>query len=291
MSDLSRAIALMISGMLAFSIGDLFLKLSTQSLPVGQVMIVLGIGTASIFAVMLKRQNRPIISPDARHPIVLMRSVGEGVGAIGMFVALTYMPLSTVSALAQALPLLLTLMAALFLGERLRARRLLAICLGFIGVLIIIRPGLEGFSHVSWFAIIGIVGMAVRDLGSRMAPPHLHTLSLSFYASVAMAITGIGMLAISGGANWPEQRTIFYLFAMVGAAAMGILCVTNAMRLGDVAVTSLFRYTRLIFASLAGIVILGETLDGPTIAGSILIVGAGLYSWLRERKLAQQNQR
>jgi len=287
MSDLSRAITLMISGMLAFSIGDLFLKLSTQSLPVGQVMIVLGVGTGCIFAVMLRRQNRRILSPDARHPIVIMRCVGEAVGAIGMFVALTYMPLSTVAALAQALPLLLTLMAALFLGERLRIRRMIAICIGFIGVLIIIRPGLEGFSHFSWFAIIGMVGMAVRDLGSRMAPPQLHTLSMSFYASVAMALTGVGMLLISGGANIPDQHTLFYLLAMVGAAAMGILCVTNAMRAGDVAVTSLFRYTRLIFASLAGILVLQESLDGPTILGSIFIVGAGLYSWLRERRLSR----
>ena len=95
-----------------------------------------------------------------------------------------------------------------------------------------------------------MVGMAVRDLGSRMAPPQLHTLSMSLLCVRGDALTGVGMLIISGGANIPDQHTFFYLFAMVGAAAMGILCVTNAMRAGDVAVTSLFRYTRLIFASL-----------------------------------------
>ena len=288
MTDALRAILLMVAGMFFFTLGDMFLKLATQHMPLGMVTICLGLGMALLFWIMMLRRQIPLFHARYWHHALVMRCLGEVIGVSGMVFALAYAPLSSVTALIQSLPLVLTIMGAVFLGERVGLRRATALIAGLIGVLIIIRPGMDSFDVFASFTLIGVFGMAIRDFGTRILPPEISTIAVSFYGSVAILITGFGMMAIFNDWQMPTTQGSIFAGALIIMAAIGTLLVTSSVRLADMALVSPFRFSRVVFGGAAGVLFLGETIDGPTLLGSLIVVGAGLYSWLRERKLAMQ---
>lgn len=281
-----RAIVMMVCGMFFFTLGDLFLKLATTAMPLGMVMMILGLGMSVLFMTMMVKNRIPLFQPSYIHSALLMRSVGEMIGVIGIFIALAYAPLSSVTAIMQSLPLVLTAMGALFLREQVGVRRLFAMMMGFIGVLIIIRPGMSGFDMFASFTLIGVIGMAIRDFGTRILPSYISTLAVSFYGALAIMLTGIVIMIITNGWQIGESAGLWYALALVIMASIGTIIVTNAIRLADIAIVSPFRFSRVVFGVGAGIVFLNETVDNMTLLGSVIVVGAGLYSWVREHKLA-----
>ena len=286
MPDILRAILLMVVGSFFFMVGDMFLKFSTETLPLGLVTIILGTGMAVIFLVMMLQRGDRIFDRAYLHYAMAMRCAGESIGVIGVILALTYSPFSTVTALMQSLPLVLTAMGVIFLGEKVGIHRILALFAGLIGVLIIIRPGLEGFDAFATFTLLGVAGMALRDFGTRIMPAAVSTTTLSFYGSLMIIVTGVGMMMITQDWTVPAGREIVFLTGLVTAAVIATLAVATSMRLGDVSTIAPFRYVRIVFGVGAGIIVFGETVDLPTIIGSVIVVGAGLYSWMRERRLA-----
>lgn len=282
-----RGILYMILGMACFTLGDAFVKLATQSLPLGEVMLVLGLGCALLFSGMMWFKGETTTFTAFFEKPVLLRNTGEVVGAISMFTALALTPLSTVTAVIQTAPLIMTLGAALFLGEKVGLHRLSAIIIGFIGVLIVIRPGFAGFDQYALFALLAVVGMSMRDIGARMARAGISTLLLSFYSAITLTATGAVMLMFSGGIKLPDINTTLQLLAMVIAAALGFIAVTQSVRIAEISVVSPFRYVRLLFGLTLGIIIFGEAIDGYTIAGSLVTIAAGIYIWVRERRLSE----
>ena len=282
-----RAIIYMVVGMFFFMLGDLFLKLASQHLPLGLVVFFLGAGMSLLFAVMMTGQRTPLFHKAYWHHAMIMRCVGESIGIIGVMIAVAFAPLSTVSAIMQSLPLLLTLIGAVFLNETVGKHRIFALLAGLIGVLIIIRPGFDSFDFFASFTLVGVLGMAIRDVGTRIMPQDISTGALSFWGSVAIAVTGIAMLAVMQDAHLPNQTGILFCVGLVIAAAIGTLCVSTAMRLAEVSAVSPFRYIRVVFGIGAGIFILGESVDAPTYIGCVIVVSAGLYSWFRERRVAK----
>lgn len=286
MNQTLYAIVLMIAGMLFFALGDMFLKLATLTLSFGGVTLILGIGMSAVFGVMALRQKQAFFSRQYLHLSMVMRCIGEAVGIIGIIIALAYSPISTVTALMQSLPLILTFMGAVFLGETVGIRRILAMTAGLIGVLIIIRPGTDDFDVFASFTLVGVLGMAIRDFGTRIAPGHIATSILSFYGSLALIITGLIMVWADGDFTFPEGQAWSYCFGLVVTAALGTYAVSSAMRLTDIAIISPFRFSRVIFGVAIGIFMFHETIDLQTAIGAVIVVSAGLYSWLRERILA-----
>ena len=290
MTDALRAISLMVAGMFFFTLGDMFLKLATQHMPLGMVTLFLGFGMALLFWIMMRRRQIPLYHASYLHHALLMRCVGEVIGVSGMVVALAYAPLSSVTALIQSLPLVLTIMGAVFLGEKVGLRRASALIAGLIGVLIIIRPGMASFDVFTSFTLIGVLGMAIREFGTRILPQSISTVAVSFYGSVAILVTGFGMMVLSQDWQMPTMQGSIFATALIVTAAIGTLLVTSSVRLADMALVSPFRFSRVVFGGAAGVLFLGETIDGPTLLGSLIVVGAGLYSWIRERKLALQTR-
>lgn len=288
MSDTLRAIMLMVAGMFFFTIGDAFVKLAGERMPVGMVMTVAGLGVGILFWVMAWQRGDRMLHPDALQSSVIMRCVGEGVGAIGIITALAFAPLSIVSVIIQSLPLLLTLMGVFFLGERVGYRRVSAMAAGFVGVLIIIRPGMDGFNVYTVFALIGVIGMAIRDFATRIAPRSISTAVLSLYGSLSVALAGALIMAQSGDWVWPDRLALLYCAGLAVAAALGTYVVVSSLRLADISSVSPYRFTRVIFGVTFGALIFGETMDTLTIIGTLIVVGAALYTWFRERALQQQ---
>lgn len=289
-SNLQGAV-LMVLSMAGFAIEDMFIKLMAGTLPVGQILLLLGVGGALVFGALSLARGDRLWSADLRHPAVIGRTLGEMIGTVGFITAIALTPISTASAIIQAMPLAVTLGAALFLGEKVGWRRWSAIGVGFFGVLLVIQPGSDGFSILSLFAVIGVIGLATRDVSTRLVPGSISSVQLSTYAFVALIPTGAAMMFVEGR-TWvaPDAQAWAWLFGaqLTGVFAYG--AIVAATRMGDVSVIAPFRYARIIFALCVGALVFGERPDLLTLAGAAIIVGSGLYTLLRQAQLQRRGR-
>ena len=280
-----RAIALMVLSMAGFAIEDMLIKYIALEMPTGQFLMLIGAGGALIFTLMAWRQGQAILSADFLHPTIIIRNLGEVIGTLGFITALVLTPLSSASAILQATPLAVTLGAALFLREAVGWRRWSAILIGFCGVVAVIRPGLEGFEPASLFAVLGVIGLATRDVATRATPATISSLVLSAHGFGMLVPAGAFLLWISGGAVAPSAQGYGLLFAALIIGVSAYYALTLSMRLGDVAVVTPFRYVRLVFALFIGVTVFHEQPDAWTLGGAAIIILSGLYTFFRERQL------
>lgn len=285
MMDNLRGSLWMVAAMAGFSVEDMFLKSAAASLPVGQILMIFGAGGMLGFAVLAARRGERILHPAILSPAILIRCVFEVAGRLFYTLAIALTPLSSASAILQATPLVVVMGAALIFGEKVGWRRWMAIAAGFAGVLIILRPGLDGFTPLSLLAVLGMLGFAGRDLATRAAPPVLSNLQLGVYGFAMMVPTGAILLAVSGGAALPSVLAAGQLAAATVIGVLAYYALTSAMRMGEVSVVTPFRYTRLVFALILGVTVFAEQPDAATLLGSAVIVGSGLYTLLRSRRV------
>ena len=282
MSANLKSIILMIIGMGCLTLCDLLIKIASQTLPLGQVMIVFGVGSITVFLGLMRIKGESVRLSPFTNPAVLLRNIGDLIAINGMCLALVLVPISTIGAVIQTVPLMVTAAAALFLGERVGKRRWLAIVIGFLGTLFIIQPGAANFDITTTFVLIAAVGMALRDITTKLVREKFSTLLLSSYTSALFIISGSFLLIISGGASVPDIGMIAILAVMVASGSLGFFFTTKAVRLGDVSVVIPFRYTRILFSLAAGTLILSEQLNALMLFGSALTIFSGLYIWRRE---------
>jgi len=275
----------MILAMALFAIEDMLIKQMSVALPTGQIFILIGFGGAAAFILLARLQGTALWTPMLWHPMVLARTGAEVFGSIGFVTALALTPISSASAILQAVPLIVTLGAALFLGETVGWRRWSAIFVGLCGVLLILRPGLDGFEPASLFAVQGVIGLAARDILTRLAPSAATSAHFSVGAFAAFVPTGVFMLWLSGESlaspDVPDQiRLGLTLVVAVGA----YLTIITATRTGDVSTVAPFRYSRIIFALTIGFFVFGERPDGLMLLGTAIVVGSGMFTLIREAR-------
>ena len=278
-----RGIVLMTAAMAGFAIEDMFIKWAAADVPTGQILLLLSVFGTPFFVIMAWRQKASVWDAQVFHPAVMWRNAGEMLGTAGFVTALALTPLTSATAIFQATPLAVTLGAALFLGETVGWRRWTAILVGFCGVILIIRPGMDGFDINSLWSIVAVIGLSARDVATRRIPQTISTMQLAAWGFIAVGILGAGMLATSGGAIWPSGAQAGYIG---GALLFGIgayWAITQASRLGEISVITPFRYARLIFALIIGALVFSERPDIVTLSGAALIIASGLYTFARER--------
>ena len=283
-----RGILFITAAMAAFSIEDSFIKHLSGSVPKGQIMMILGFGGALVFFLVALRQRTNVFSSRHFSWPLLWRTACESVAALFFITSLSLVPITTVAAVFQATPLAITLGAALFLGEQVGWRRWSAIMVGFLGVLIIIRPGMAGFDPASLFVGITVFTIAARDLLTRLVPTETSSTVVSFYGFFALVFASPLLMAFTG---WPQAvagKDMLSLGAAVAFGVIGYYLIVTAMRMGEASAIMPFRYTRLLFSLILGAWIFGESPDALTYLGSALIIASGLYTFLRERKLARE---
>lgn len=279
---------LMVAAMAGFAIEDALIKFLAAQIPAGQIMVIIGLGGAACFGLIAARRGLRLWHPAALQGAVLLRNLSEMLGAATVVMAIVLVPLAVVTAILQAMPLAVTLGAALFLGEPVGWRRWLAIGIGFAGVLLILRPGAASFDPAALLAVVAVLALSARDLATRRVPAQVHSLLLSGWGFLAVVPGGLMLMALGRQAPiMPDgvQWAWLLLALLAGILAYGAL--VSATRLGDIAVTTPFRYSRLVFAMAIGAVFFGERPDGWTLAGSALIVGAGLYTLWRQIALGR----
>ncbi len=274
---------LMMGSMAAFTVNDALIKVAGGEVPLFQMVAMRG-ALATVLIFLLARQQGALHLNFPRHDkwLVAFRCLAELAATFFFLTALLHMPLANVTAVLQALPLTVTLGAALFFSEYIGWRRILAIGLGFAGMLLIVRPGPDGFSIYSLYALVAVVSVTARDLITRRMSARIPSLvvtlatSLSITLAAGIATTARGWQVVPSGAG-----------AMVACAAVfvltGYLCSVLVMREGDVGFIAPFRYSSLIWALTLGWIVFGDWPDAVTMCGVVLVVGAGLFTLFRER--------
>lgn len=285
------AIAAMIASQAVFTVNDALMKLAARELPGGEAIFIRGLFTIA-FALLLARALGGFRSwPSREHwPLIALRNIAE-IGATLLYLtALFHMPIAEATAILQFLPLAVTAGAALFLGEPVGWRRWLATGVGFAGVLVIIRPGTAAFNGWSLVALASVASIVLRDLTTRRIATVVPTVLLTFLSSLTVTGAAAGFALIE---TW-RQPTVGAL-TMIGIAAMFLLAgyytIIEAMRRGEVAVVAPFRYSVIIWAIVAGLLVFGEQPDPVALAGTGIVMAAGLYTFFRERQLGLERGR
>ena len=282
-----HGILIVIGAMAAFAIEDAFLKSLSAQISIGQILMLLGIFCSALFAAATVATRHSLFHRSAWRAIPITRALCESGAAFCFVTALSRVDLSIVAAIFQATPLAITMGAALFLGERVGWRRWTSICVGFAGVLLIIRPGFEGFTLDMLYVVATVFIIAIRDLVTRLLPKDVPSTLVAGQAYLSLVPTGALIILLTPQTYTPVDG-ILNLW-MLGAIVFGIIGyygIVTAMRMGDASAITPFRYTRLLFSILLGMMIFSERPDLLTLCGAALIIGSGLYMFMRERRLA-----
>ncbi len=275
---------LMTGSMAAFTFNDTLVKMVGVDLPLSQILVIRGVlATLLIFLLARYLGSLHLNLPRRDWMLVLGRCLSEA-GATFLFLsALMRMPLANVTAVLQMLPLTVTLGAALFFRESIGWRRMAAILAGFVGMLLIVRPGPAGFDSASLYALGAVGCVTARDLFTRKMSAAVPSMTVTLMASLTVFVLG---LAYSTQQHW-QPIAAWHLGMLLGSACFifgGYLFSVMTMRVGDVAVVSPFRYSGLLWALLLGWLVFGDWPDGLTMIGAAIVVAAGLFTLYRERR-------
>jgi len=274
----------MVASMTSFTVNDVFMKLISDELPLFQSLFLRGSGVAILLLIICAAKDQlsaPVSASDNRK--IWIRSVAEALVTVLFLTALFNMPIANVSAILQSLPLVVTIAGALFFGEMLGWRRIIAIGVGLIGVLLIVKPGGAGFNIYSIFAIAAVLLITVRDLIARQISAQVPSTIVALRTTlIVTGIAGIASLFVTW--NMPS------LFAVLGTLCASIAIVgasifsVSAMRVGEIGAIAPFRYTSLLVALILGLLVFNEWPDRLSLIGAALVVATGLFTLWREHR-------
>ena len=288
MSPNTSGALLMMASMACFTFNDVLIKLTAGAVPLGQMLMLRGALSVLLIVVCarwLGRIRLRLSRPDWIR--VGVRSLAE-IGAAYFFIsALLNMPIANVTAILQVLPLTVAVSAALFFGEPLGWRRMIAIAIGFGGMLLIVRPGADGFSIWSIYGLCAVACVTARDLATRGLSSDVSTLSVTLIAALSMT-TFFGLYSLSEPwvALSPRLAGLIVgaAFLIVGAYWFSV----QVMRVCEIGFVAPFRYMGLVFALILGFVVFGDWPSGLTLLGAGIVVATGLFTLYREWTLSQR---
>lgn len=281
----SRGIALMVLSMAAFAIADMFIKMAAGAMSSAHTALLLMGGSLLVFIMIALVQGERLINRQALSRVLLIRYVAEIAGTFGMVQALRLVPLSTVGAILQATPLVVVLGAVLLLGEKVSWRRWSAMGLGFVGVLLVVQPGAQAFDANVLWAVFAMLGLSVRDLTTRVTPAGMASSCLAAYTMLAAVPFALVWVLTTETTLLPVGPDWLLVMSMIAFATVGYLMIISSIRTAPVSVVSPFRYSRLLFLLMLGVLVFGERPDVLMLCGALLIIVSGLYTMWRERRL------
>ena len=276
----------MVLAMACFSIEDAFIKAAAKTVPLGEILFLFGFFGSTLFILLTLHRGEKIFHPSILSRSILIRTISEIIGRLFFGISLILIPLSSLSAILQATPLIVVMGAAIFFGEKVGWKRWSAIFIGLIGVLMIIRPGANAFQLGSLFAVLGTLGFAGRDLATRAAPKILSNIQLGVYGFFILMPTGLILLFFNNdfaNIHLPSSTTSLQILGTILFGFTAYYSLTVAMRIGDVSVVTPFRYTRLVFALFIGVTLFGERPDTLTLIGSTIVIASGIYTLLTSK--------
>lgn len=287
-SDNMKGAALMAGSMAGYTFNDACMKALSDDVPLSQAVFLRGVVTClMLYGLGLALRSLSFRLGSREWKLILLRSLAE-MGATYCFLsALFNMPIANVTAVLQALPLTIALAAWAFMGEPLGWRRLFAILVGFVGVVLIVKPGGDGFTLWSVYALAAVGFITLRDLVVRKMSPATPSMTVALVASIAITVAfGFASLGVDWAPVTPRSGGLLTLSAAF--IFMGYLFSVMVMRVGDIGFIAPFRYTGLIWALIIGLIFFGEWPDWVTLVGAGIVVATGLFTLFRERQVSQR---
>ena len=280
-----RAALLMLASTLFFGLMAVTIRYASRTLSTFEIAFFRNAFGLLALLPLLLRGGRAL--PRTRQlPKYLLRStIGIGSMLCG-FWAIGHLPLSQAIALSYSTPLFVTIAAVFWLGELVRRRRWAAVLVGFVGVLVVVRPGTSGFSLGSLVAVMAavfsaVVAIQIKQL-SRIDPPD----TIVFYTYAFWV--PLSLVPALFAWRWPDGGAWAWLLLTGLFGTGGQLLWTRALRLGDVSALTPISFMQLPVVSTAGYFLFGEAVDGWTVAGAAIILAANAYIAHREARLARQ---
>ena len=277
----------MMMSMACFAVEDTFIKLLSARLPATQILFSIGFGGALFTLVLAIVLNVNLADKILLNKHVISRTIADLFGALSFTSAMVLIPMSLLASILQATPLFVTLGAAILLGEKVGWRRWSAIFIGFLGVIIILQPGYGSFQLASLLGLAAVLCLALRDVVTRDMATEIPTLTVTFYACLAMGSAGFIAYPFFGPPIMPTTYEAIILICAAIIGLTGYFLLVLATRKGDVSVIAPFRYSRLLFSLGLASLILGEKLTLPILLGGLLVVSSGIYTFGRERRLVK----
>ena len=291
MNDNRRGAIIMMLSMLAFLINDVFMKLASPDLPLAQAIFVRGMLTSVVLFVLscVKFQN---IFRDFKgnYSLIILRTIGEIGGTWCFLSALFQMPIANLMMILQATPIAITLVSYLIFKEVLKRQVVLALVLGFLGILIILRPGLEGFDKYSLLGLGAVFFVVLRDLSTRRMRGNIRTVDIAFLAAFSITLIS-GALTLSTAWVPINSYTLLLLIAATTALVIAYQLSVAVMRTGQVSFVSQFRYSAILWAILFGYLFFGEFPDKFTLLGGVIVIFAGLIILWKKKSEKNINKR
>ena len=283
-----KGIFLMILAMAGFALGDTGIKALSETMSLSLIILILGASGTVVFATISRLAGEPIWSREMLNPTVLIRGVAEIVASLFMVNALALTPLSLVTTVTQAGPLVVVIGAVIFFDEQVGWRRWVAIFVGLTGVLIVLRPGTEGFDPLALLAVGAMASLAARDLATRATPKTLSNIQLGTVGFASFILAALVLATFTDPWTMPQMSQSGYIALAILPTFVAYYAITTATRIAEISVVAPFRYARLLFGVLLGILFFGETLDAYMLVGGALVVGSGVYTVLREHRMRQR---
>ena len=275
-------ILLMTLGMLSLSINDIIYKNLTMNFPVWEAVFFRAF-SGSIISLYLVYHSG-INSIKTKKPVRHFVRAFSAVGCVVLYIfGIKYLLLSENIAIAHSAPIIAALLAVPILGEKIGIHRILAITIGFVGVLVIIKPGTDLFQLKSLLPIGSALFMASVYLTTRSLMNTESSTSIVFYYSFALLFTSL--IFFPSDFIIPDTFNLILALSLGIMGSMGHYFMSQAARHADVAVTSPFEYSSFIFVGLMGYFFFYEIPSNSVIIGGILIIISGVYVAYRERKV------
>ena len=279
----SKGILLMLISMAAFAVGDTFVKISGSFLSPSQIMFFLISGGLIIFTLIALAKGERLRDRRAFSPILLIRYSAEMLGLVAMIMGLTKIPLSVVGTVTQASPILVAAGAVIFFKEAVSWRRWSSIVIGFFGVVLVIQPTGQSLDFAVIWPVVALVAFSVRDLVTRLTPSDIPSASIATFTMIAAFPFTVAWVFFSGQKFFPPGIDWAVVAGMIILGSIGYLLLITSLRIGDLSAIMPFRYSRIVFLLILGVLVFGERPTLSMLAGSALILISGLYIMWRER--------
>ncbi len=275
----------MTGSMASFTLNDTLVKVLALDVPLFQIVFLRGLLTTVMLAAVVAALGRlDFRIPKGDRGKVALRTFFEIAAMVVFLTALVNMAIANATAILSAMPLVVTIGAALLFKEPVGWRRISAIVVGMVGVLMIVQPGTEGFNIYALAALASVVMVAGRDLATRSFSPAVPTLTVAVITAAAVAVFG-GLLSLREPWVALSPREMALLAASSVCIIGGYVFSIMVMRIGEVSVTAPFRYTALIFALILGFVVFGELPNVLALCGAALVMATGVFTLVRERQV------
>jgi drug/metabolite transporter (DMT)-like permease len=282
-----RGAGWMTLAMAGYVLNDTFIKLAADDMPLFQAVFLRGLFVSAVLTIAtMRRGELALLRTRLSRPMVV-RFAMETIGTVFFLLALTNLPLAGITAVMQIVPIAVTFAAARLLRERVSVHRVAAVVVGFGGVLLILRPWSDSFSP--WFlaGLVAVGLVVIRELATRGIPDDVPSLVIALGTALCITALGLGVSVFEGWA--PLGMRDVGVLALAGAfLTVGYIASVVTVRTGDLSFSAPFRYTVMLFAIVLQIVVFGEVPDLLTFVGSAVIVGAGIWSFSRERAVSRK---